>query len=259
MLAQLCAVAVDKVDDAIGHTGFSQDFLEHQCRQRGLFCRLQHAAAPGRQRRGKFGGGVERWTVPRDDQSDDTGRFLDGVGVHRRLVPRESSRHSHIVGDPVDLRTPAGEVAEEFHGRSDVALGLWQRHARVQRVDLGQIVGPRLEQLRDAPQHLRPLSVRLLVPHARVERLSSPGDRGVDGRSPPVHELSDLLLGHRVDDRDGFALARTRTKLVDRCLYRHGCSPPCLFLVNMAVAGPVERTPEVLAPSLNEGIAAHVR
>ena len=73
------------------------------------------------------------------------------------------------------------------------------------------------------------------TPDSNVSRARATAS--VDGRGAAVRELRDRLFGHRIDDRDGLALARALTKLLDGCLYRHTSSPPWLFVVN-GVRGP---------------------
>ena len=79
------------------------------------------------------------------------------------------------------------------------------------------------------PQHLGPFRVGLEVPHPGLVCRPSAGDGVVDGLGALVDELDDLLLGHRVDDRDGLAIARALAKLVHCGLYGHASSHLWVF------------------------------
>ena len=108
------AVAGQQIDDAVGHPGLGDEPVEQQRRKRRLLGGLdQHAATRGERRR-ELGARVEDRAVPRKDQADNAIRLLERVGVHVDPGVRRDAAGLDVVGGAVELRTPAGVVAEEL-------------------------------------------------------------------------------------------------------------------------------------------------
>ena len=201
------AVTGQQVDDPLRHSRLVDQPVEEQCRQRGLLGGFDEQAAAGGQRGRKLGAGIEDRAVPREDQTHHAVGLFEGVRVHVDIRVTGDAVGLHVVCGAVDLRTPAGVVAEEFRDGRHLQLRLHQRHAGVERVELGELLGVFIDQIPDAPQHLGPLAARQLRPDAGLEGSLGPRDRLVDRLFATVVELGDHLFGRRIDDRNDITRA----------------------------------------------------
>ena len=183
-----------------GNPASSAHSREAQGRQRRVLGRLQDDAAAGGQRRADLPHRHHQREVPRDDRADDADRLA--AGVAEELVLAEG-RHRQLDRRALDLGRPAGAVAQEVHRRRHVhALRDDERLAVVQRLDLGELLRVRLQQIgqleqpplavhrtRSAP--LRRLERRARRPHGGIHVVGAGGrHRGehlARGRVADVH------------------------------------------------------------------------
>jgi hypothetical protein len=193
---------VSRLTTPLGDAGFVNQPVEQQSRKWGFLSGFHEQAAARRQRRRELRTGVEDRAVPREDQPHNAIGLFQRVGVHVDEGVGRDAVGLHVVGDAVELGTPAGVVAEELGARRHLQGCLHQRHAGVQRVELGEFVGVLVDQIGDLPHDLGPLAARQLRPDAGLEGRLRPRDGFVDGLFAAVGEFGDLLLGGRVDDRD---------------------------------------------------------
>jgi hypothetical protein len=178
--------------------------------ERRLLGRLHHDRAAGRQRRAP----LPRHHHDREVPGDDLARHAD------RLAPRGAEVVA-TDGDglAVDLVGPPGVVAQCLEGQRDVAgAGVVHGLAVVERLERGEFVDLRLDQV-GQPQHdPAPLASVHARPGAFVEGLSRRQHRGVHVGRIRFRDLCDHLLGGRVDRGEGPAAAGRRPLPVDEQL-----------------------------------------
>ena len=214
------AVAVDQVHDALRHPGFGQNPVQHQCRKRCLLCGFHDAAAARGERGRELGAVVEDGSVPREDQAHHAVGLAQGVGVQVRVDTGQTAG-VHVTRDPVDLRAPAGVVAEPLRSHLRDDRGLSRRDPGVERFELGEDLRVLVDQVGDPPEHLGSVVVGEAGPYPRLGGGLRAGDRVVDGLGAAVGELGDLLFGRGVDDRNDVAGAGSVTDLVQHSVHGH--------------------------------------
>ena len=113
---------------------------------------------------------------------------------------------AHVLGE-------RGRVVQQLDRGCDVAAGRAERLPRVERLELGDLLGVIGDQLAGAPQALGPLIGREVAPGALVERALG----GVDGEI----DISLLAEGHLREHR-----SRGRVNGVERAAGAGGLRPP---------------------------------
>ena len=120
--------------------------------KRGLGGGLQHAGAAGGERRGDLAGGHGGGEVPGRDEHGDADRLvLDEDAVGAGGGDGELAVEAHRL---------LGEPAEELGGIGDLAGGVGQRLAVLERDELGQHLAALEHQLEAAAEDLRALARR---------------------------------------------------------------------------------------------------
>ena len=190
-------VAGDHVQDArredlpgqLGHT---------ERRQRRLLGRLEDDDVTGRERRRDLPDGHHQRVVPRCDLADDPHR----LAADHRCVP------AHVLAGRAALEQPrrAGEEADVVGRDRDLVARRRHRLAHVLGLELCELLGVRVERVRELEQRLGALAGGRLEPLGQ-RRLRSV-DRPVDVRLGSVRHLADRVACGRVDDLGGLALRR---------------------------------------------------
>lgn len=183
----------------------------------GLTSRLPPAARAG----ASFALALKIGPFHGEDQAHHAVWLLERVRVHVDVGVGRDAVGLDVVGDAVDLRTPAGVVPEELRAGRHLQLRLHQRHAGVERVELGELLGVLVDQLADAPQDLGPLAARQVGPDAGLERGLRPRRGLVDRVFPAVGEFGDLFFRRGVDDRNDLPRAGAIAEVVQYCLQSH--------------------------------------
>ena len=110
-----------------------------------------------------------------------------------------------------DLGRPAGEVAQVLGRERHVhALGELDRLAVVERLELGQLVGVRLEGVGERQHRARALGGGDAAPAAVLERLAGGADGAVDVLGAGVRHLGDRPAGGGVERLERAARRRPR-------------------------------------------------
>ena len=129
------------------------------------------------------------------DLGADADRFAQGVieqrTVHRDLLAPE-------------LGGETGVVLEAVGGCGDVAAGLDDDLAAVDRLDPSNLVDPLAQDVRDPVQDSSSLQRRHAGPRSIVERLPGGGDRSIDVRNSCLRDAADDGVGRRADRRERF-------------------------------------------------------
>ncbi len=196
------AIAGDDIEDAVGQTRLAEDLLELERGQRRFLGGLEDGAAAGGEGRCDFEHRDEEGPVPGDDQADHADR-LELSEVVVVVVPAEQSVGNHTAGLAVDLADPAGVIMQDAVGHRDDVFGGRGVHAVVAGFELGEFLGAFLDDGVSAEQHVRAVRGGRLAPDAGLKCFACPGHRVVDGRLVGIDDLRDLLLGGRVENRNG--------------------------------------------------------
>jgi hypothetical protein len=129
-----------------------------------------------------------------------------------RLAARVAEDLGHADGDDaaLDLRRPAGDVAQVRHGRRHVdRAGELQGLAVVERLELGQLAGVGLDRVGQRRDEPAPVGGAHRAPRrARLEGRSRRGHRGVDLGGAGQRHRGDRPPGGRVEGREGAAVGR---------------------------------------------------
>ncbi len=139
--------AGDDVDDACRHAGFEQDVAEHEGRGRGHLGRLDHRRAAGGERERQLLADDEEREIPRRDDRDDADR----------LAQHDAEHGVAEIGVAFAVQR-AGErrgIAPDVDRAADLAARLGDRLAGFQRVEAGDFVQPRLDQVGGLEQDAR--------------------------------------------------------------------------------------------------------
>src|SRR5213592_4932182 len=180
------AVAGEDIERPLREAGLERELAEAKGGQRGLLGRLEDDRAAGGERRGDLPRGHQQRIVPGDDLGADADRLAQRVAED--VAGRDGDRLA------LDLRRPAGVVAEMVDGRRDVALGGGERLAVVERLEFGELGPVGLDQLGERVDQPGPLGGIDLAERAVEGRL-----RGLGGAAgvlrPGEGHLADLLAG----------------------------------------------------------------
>ena len=162
------SVAGDDVERARREPGLERELRQPQRGERRVLGGLEHDAAAGRERRADLPHRHQQRKVPRDDRADDADRLAARVAEELVLAER---RHRQLDRRALDLRRPAGAVAEEVHRRRHVdALRDDERLAVVERLDLGELLRVGLDQVGELEQPALAIDRPRRAPFARLER-----------------------------------------------------------------------------------------
>jgi hypothetical protein len=200
------------LSDAGRQACLREDRSQHERGERGLGRGLQHHRASGREGRSDLPAREVEREVPGHDGAHDTHgdplREHEVAGVHRPHLT------AHLVG-------PARVVAQHLHRLGDVDLRLEQRLAVLPGLDLRELLGALLEQIRGAGQHGPALPGRELPPRVGLEARAGRGDRGIHvGDAGRLHGREDLFRGG-VDDLERVARGRRPPRVVHEQLGVH--------------------------------------
>src|SRR5207247_10199494 len=149
----------------------------------------------------------------------------DGADDADGLAQRERER---VVAElerlAVDLRRPAGEIAEDLGGERDLDLArIEERLARAQALELRHLVEVLLDQIAQLPHEAAALVGAHARPRALVKGLAGRGDRRVDVALVALGHRRDRLFVGGIDGRVGLAGQRRLPLAVDEDLSgRHG-------------------------------------
>ena len=184
------AVARDHVEHALRQTGLERQLAEPQCGERCLLGRLQHDRAARRERRAGLPRRHQEREVPGDDLAGHAHRLLARVAVHAALGDRQ-----HLARD---ARGPAGEVANVLGRQLHVhPLRELDRLAVVERLELRELVGVRVDRVGQREHRARPLRGRDPAPAAVVERLARCAYRAVDVLGAGIGNQGDHPAGRQ--------------------------------------------------------------
>ena len=186
-------VAVDDVEDAVGHAGIPEELGEHERCARILLRGLQHERVPARDRVREHPQRHHRREVERGDARHDAERLADRVHV---------DAGGGLLGE--SALQQAGDPAGELHVL-EAALHLAHRvgeHLAVLRRDRGRDLGlPVVQQLADLEHRLGALGERRRSP--RWECLGRRRDGLADLLGARECDLVGLLARRRVEDGAG--------------------------------------------------------
>ena len=191
------AVAGDDVEHAGRDARLEGELAEAQRGERGLLGGLEDGGAARGERGTDLPGRHQQREVPGDDLAADADRL--GLRVAEHVAPGDRDDAA------LDLRRPAGEVLEVADRLGDVdGARELDRLAVVQRLQLGELVGVRVEQpgqRGDPPAavggaHLAPV-------RALLERAPRGPDGAVDVLRPGVADGRQALAGRRVGRVEG--------------------------------------------------------
>ncbi len=184
------AVAGEDLDHALGEAGLQSELAEADRGQRRLLGRLEDQRAAGRERGGDLPRRHQQRVVPGHDLSADADRLAQRVAEH--VAGRDGDRFA------LDLRRPAGVVAQVGDRGGDVAFGSAERLAVVERFELGELGPVCLQQIGQRVHEPGPFRRRDLS-HRTVERGAGGGDGAVDVVGAGVGEGDDRLAGGGID------------------------------------------------------------
>ena len=203
--ADRLAGALDHVEHARRDPGLERELGDAERRHRRLLGRLEHDAVAGAQSEQAHRGRGRR-AVPRHDRPDDAERLP-------HLVDRELARHG---GDAaVQLRRPARVVVDPVDGELDDEPGVETEQARVDDVQLGELVAVLGDQRGEPAQTTLLLERRQVTPAAVVEGRARGAHRALDVRRRSRGRGRHLCAGRRIDHRHGAALDRRHGFAVD--------------------------------------------
>ena len=178
-LARLLAEAGDDVDDPGRQPGLHGQLRQPQRRERRLLGRLEDGGAAGGERRGERADGHAERKIP--------GRHMrgDAQRLHEREVDEgRPERHRRAL----DLVGGAGIVVERRHRPIDIAPGLLQRLADIQRLEPGQLLLRGRDALGQPTDHPPALGRCHLAPRSMegpVRRANCPVDIAPPPPVPP--------------------------------------------------------------------------
>ncbi len=173
--------ARDDLEDPAREAGLGEQRGESERRERRLLGRLQDDSAAGGERGCDLLHGQEQRVVPRRDRSDDADRLVHHDAQRGRRDRVALARR---------LGRPAGVVVEDPGGLGDVPLRLGQRLADVERLQPGELVGVRADQLGGAGEHPTALVVRRLAATSRPRRTTRARPRRRGRR--PLSSMSSM-------------------------------------------------------------------
>src|SRR5256884_764685 len=145
--ARAAAWTGDHVEHALREAGLECDAPQFQRGERRVARRLQDGGVARRQGGRHLPGGDRQREIPGDDQRDHADRLA------QREVESGRGDWNGLAEDP---RGGAGVVLEALRGAQYLVAGVADRLAGVARLQRGQLVELRPDQLRDAVEHLRP-------------------------------------------------------------------------------------------------------
>ena len=199
--AELGSRARDHLDRVLRQPGVEQRARQEDRRQRRLPCRLENHGVARRKRRSHLVGDEQRGEVERRDRDDDAARLAQGerelAGTVRGRVDRN--------GLAVQARPLGRARPQERRDPGGLASRLDERLADLRRDRAGELLEATLEQVRGAPEDVRPLEGGEPAHHPRA----------VDGgRDRP---LGVVAVRHR-DGADRLAVERAAHLLLTRPL-----------------------------------------
>ena len=204
-LADLLARAGQDVDHAGRDAGLERQLAEPDRGERGGRCRLEDERIAGRQRGGHLPGGHHQRVVPRDDRADHADRLAQRVGHDRRVDD---------VGAPVEVLRRPREQLQRRDRDLDLGGALPLRLAVVAALELGQLIGPLVEQLRQPVEHARPLGRARLRPRA-LEAARAAVTAASTSSVPRLGDRGELAAVGRVEGRERGAGSRVAELAVD--------------------------------------------
>ena len=211
------AIAVEHVDDAVGEACFQGQLGQAHAGERRLLGQLHDDGVAAGQGRAPFPGQHQQREVPGNDLAHDADRLP-------QRVAQEVAADGH--GAAFDLVGPAGVVAQGVDDALQVAAGVGDGLAAVERFQGGQLLGLLLDQVGQLEQQSAAVGGVHLLPGARFQRLARGLDRRIDVGLVGLGDLAKRLAGGRVDGREGlvrvavheFAADEERLVLDDRRL-----------------------------------------
>jgi ParB family chromosome partitioning protein len=223
--AHRLAVAGDHVQDSGGKDLLGQ--LGHAQRgERCLLGGLEHDDVAGGERGPDLPDGHHQWVVPRRDLADDPYRL---AADHGRVA-------AHVLAGRASLEHPGGarEEAEVVGRDRDLVASRGHRLADVLRLELRQLLGVRVQRVRELEQYLRALAGSRLQPfgQGRLCRLDRPIDVGLSA----LRHFGDRLARSRVEDLGASALCRVDPLAADEILVlRHRHAHQNLLLTRISL------------------------
>ena len=193
------------IDDAFRHAGLFEERRERQHGQRRLRCGLDDDGASGRERRADLARAHRRREVPGRDHDRDTGRPV----LHENA--RAARRRPHHVADVAHglFREPA----EEFRGIGDLAAGIGERLAVLERHQPGEPILFGHDEFEGLAQDFRTRARRPGRPIGKGLR------RGIESGEPVLgrrtRDRGDDVFGRRVDHIETAAIGRFARATVD--------------------------------------------
>jgi hypothetical protein len=192
------------------------DLRQRQGGQRRLARRLEdHRIAAGQGRR-DFPDRQEQRKIPGNDRGDHADRLAQRVG---EVLARRGDRGDRD-GGALDLRRPAGHVAEEVGAERHVGGARdRQRLAVVERLEHRELFEVLEHQVAQLVNDLAALTVRHLAPGRTVlERRARSAYRPVGVLGLAVRDRGENLLGGGVDAVERLARRRVHPLTVDQHL-----------------------------------------
>ncbi len=174
-----------------GQPGFGEDLRERQRRERRLRRRLQDAHATGSDRGPDLAGTHREGEVPRDDQQARADRLPD--------LQVASGAVRAVAVSAVDAHGLLGEPAEELRGVRDLAAGLGQRLAHLERHHMRQVLGPFDHQVVRAVEDLGPYARGRTSPRPLSDARGLDRDPGI--ALVRVGDLGQFCSCGRIDHR----------------------------------------------------------
>ena len=209
--ARAGAVAGDDVDHARRQPDRLEVLGQLEEGERRLLGRLDHDRAAGREGRGDLPRRHEQRIVP----GDDLARHPDRLAHRERH--RVGGHRQHLA---VDLGGEAAVVLVAGGGVVHVVLGLDDRLARVDGLELGELAPARADPLRQPEQDPAALLRAHALPAALVEGAVRRLDRAVDVLRAAGRHVGDHALGGGVVDVEGLAALGIDELAVDVHLVR---------------------------------------
>lgn len=116
-----------------------------------------------------------------------------------------------------DLGRPARHVAQQFAGEGQIdAARIGDRLAVVEAFDLRELIGMRLEHIREFPDQPAALGRLHPRPWSGLEGDARRGHCRVDIRGATLGRLGDLLAARRIGDREALAGFRIDPGIADQ-------------------------------------------
>ena len=143
-------------DYACGDTGFDKQFAQVEHGQRSFGRRLNNDRAAGGECRGDLAGTHSQREIPRRNSQSRADRLLN-----HRDARGSARRNSVIAGDTHSLLS---EPTEKLATVADLGLGIRQRTAHLQGLQLGQLVCIPTDEFKCAVENLAALAGRGCLP-----------------------------------------------------------------------------------------------